>query len=57
MEALLLITIGLYLVALISLLLVVRQYSKTEINQDPVPHDDAPARYEDYEEIFYDPEI
>ena len=58
METLLLITIGLYLVALAAVLLIVRQHSKLERDNDPVPLDDIPGNYEDYElceRPFYNP--
>lgn len=55
MEILLLITIGLYLIALTAVLVIVRQHSKLEKDEDPVPYEDMPARYEDYEECFYNP--
>jgi hypothetical protein len=59
MEILLLVTIGLYLIALASVLLVVRQHSKLEKDEDPVPCEDMPGHYEDFYEVserpYYNP--
>jgi hypothetical protein len=49
MQTILIITIGLYLVALAGVLLIVRQYSKLKKDEDPKPLDDIPGQYEDYE--------
>lgn len=49
MKTILLITIGLYLISLVCVLRMVRQYSKLEKDEDPVPCDNMPGHYEDYE--------
>lgn len=56
METIFWICAGLLAVAILAVGHTVRQHNKMfNDDEDPVPYDDAPARYEDYEAIFYDP--
>lgn len=56
METLLFISIGLFAIACIAVGYTVRKHNKMFAeNEDPVPLEDMPARYEDYEAVFYDP--
>jgi hypothetical protein len=43
-------------VLVLAIIAVVR-FRKMETSEDPVPYDDMPAQYEDYEQSFYNPEM
>lgn len=56
METLLYISIGLFAIACIAVGYTVRKHNKMFAeNEDPVLIEDAPARYEEFEEAFYNP--
>lgn len=58
METIFWISAGLLAVAIIAVGHTVRQHNKMfKENEDPVPIEDRPALYEDYESEFYKPEI
>jgi hypothetical protein len=57
MEILFWISVTLFVIALISVVSVVRKHNKMFEGEDPVPYDDMPAQYEDYEGCFYNPEM
>ncbi len=59
MEAILWICIGLFAIACCAVVHTVRQHNKMfNDNEDPVPYDDMPGHYDDYEfseRPFYNP--
>jgi hypothetical protein len=42
-------------VVLILAIIAMIRFRRMETDEDPVPCDDMPARYEDFEEVFYNP--
>lgn len=42
-------------VVLILAIIAMIRFRRTETGEDPIPYDDIPARYEDLEEMFYNP--
>lgn len=56
METIFWISAGLLALAIISVAVTIRQHNRMFNNdEDPVPYDDMPAHYEDYESVFYNP--
>jgi hypothetical protein len=56
METIFWIAVAMFCVAAIMVAVVVRKHNKMfSDKEDPIP--DPPARYEDYEECFYNPEM
>lgn len=53
MEIILGITVFMFLLAAYSVAVMIVKANKMHKDEDPVPFDDLPARYEDYEEAFY----
>lgn len=57
METIFWISVILFAIAVISVVAVVRKHNKMFEGEGPVPVEDMPAQYEDYESVFYNPEI